>query len=74
MACDVALVTLALKGEKIGNLDGTQFRIYDAPQGVALDRVVSWPTAEEIGGIFKAMETTKAEIIELTNQKNRLGI
>ena len=73
LACDIVLVVRALKGEKVGHQDGAGFRVYDAPDGVALDRAVSWPSADDIGAVLKEIEAARREVIDLTNQKQSIG-
>ena len=73
IADDISLVVAALRGEKVGNQDGGRFRIYEAPQGLALDGEVSWPSVDEIGRIFRETDETERKITDLMNRKESLG-
>ena len=68
------MVAASLKGEMVGNQDGSTFRIYAAPHGLALEHTISWPTADEIGKIFKELEVAQREVLDLTNQKESIGL
>ena len=74
VANDISIVTAALEGEMVGNQDGSTFRIYALPHGLALEHTISWPTANEIGKIFKDIEVAQREVLDLTNQKESMGI
>ncbi len=68
------MVAAALRGEKVGNQDGATFRIYAAPHGLALEHTISWPAVDEIGELFKEIEATQREVLDLTNQKESMGL
>ena len=74
MANDISIVAAALEGEMDGNQDGATFRIYAPPKGLALEHTISWPTADEIGKILKEIEVTQRKVLDLTNQKESMGL
>ena len=74
VASDISIVAAALRGEMVGNQDGSTFRIYALPHGLALEHTISWPTADEIGKNFKEIEVAQREVLDLTNQKESMGL